>query len=198
MRSDVTRYRTIVADPPWAYPEGHIMTAATGRSKNVKRDGARAIPGRDIRRSLPYPSMTLADIAELPVRDLADDDARLFLWTTNRYLPDAFDVLKAWGFTYRQALVWHKSEGGPFPASVAVPTAEFLLVANLGQPERSATLPSAVVRVPAPRSHSTKPEAFLDLVEQVSPGPYLEMFARRNRLGWDTWGNEALEHVDIA
>jgi N6-adenosine-specific RNA methylase IME4 len=56
---------------------------------------------------------------------------------------------------------------------------------------------SNVVTIPRPTGHSQKPEAFLDLIEQVSPGPYLELFARRQRLGWDTWGNEALEHVAL-
>lgn len=192
------RYRTIVADPPWSYPEGFVKTEATGRSKNVKRDGDKA-DGRpkDQRRSLPYSGMSVEAICALPVSEMSEPDSRLFLWTTNRYLPESFCVMAAWGFTYRQTLVWQKSEGGPFPASVAVPTAEFLIVGTRGKPERLGTLPSAVLKIAAPRVHSTKPEAWLDHVEHISPGPYLEMFARRNRLGWDTWGNQALEHVEI-
>jgi N6-adenosine-specific RNA methylase IME4 len=144
--------------------------------------------------------MTLAEIKMLPLGDLAAPYCRLFLWATNRYLPDAFDVIEAWGFTYRQTLVWHKTDAAPFPAAIAVPTAEFFLVANRGKPPRTGTLPSAVIRdgVPKRGGHSAKPDCFLDYVEQTSPGPYLELFARRQRLGWDTWGNEALNHVEIS
>jgi N6-adenosine-specific RNA methylase IME4 len=176
------RYATIVADPPWDYPEGFALG-----------------PGHGVLeiRPLPYPSMTLDEIAELRVDDFGAPDCRLFMWTTNRYLPDSFDVLKAWGFKYRQTLVWHKL-GVNLPASVAPNAAEFLLVATRGKPETLAKLPTCVFPIARKGGHSAKPEAFLDLVESVSPGPYLEMFARRNRLGWDTWGNESLAHVEIA
>jgi N6-adenosine-specific RNA methylase IME4 len=194
----VTRYRTIVADPPWPYPEGHIRTAATGHSHNRTRDGAKAVQGADVRRELPYQQLSVQEISDLPVRDLAHQSCRLFLWTTNRYLPDAFGVLAAWGFDYRQMLVWHKAGASPFPLSVAIGSAEFLLVGQRGKPSRGECWPDAVVKIGVPKDHSRKPEAFLDLVEQVSPGPYLELFARRQRLGWDTWGNEALDHTNGA
>lgn len=186
------QYRTIVADPPWAYPEGHVTNAATGRSKNRARDGAEAIGGKDVRRALPYPSMSVEAIKALPVAALATPDARL-----NRYLPDSFDVLAAWGFTYRQTLVWHKADGGPFPASVAPNTAEFLIVATVGRPARIGTLRSSVIRKGATKRHSAKPDCFLDDIEQISPGPYLELFARRQRFGWDVWGNEVDSDVEL-
>lgn len=192
------RYSTIVADPPWPYPEGFIRTQPSGRSMDVKRDGERAKLGLAVRRQLPYLSLTLAEICALPLRDVSADDCRLFLWTTNRYLPDALEILGCWGFTYRQTLIWEKLAGGPYPASVAPNTTEFLLVATCGKPERIGTLRSQILKVPVVRKHSVKPEALLDLIESVSPGPYLELFARRNRLGWDTWGNEALEHVEVS
>ena len=185
-----SRYRTIVADPPWPYPEGFVTTApmaAKGKNRPHKR------------RPLPYPPMSLEDIARLPLVKLADDDCRLFCWTTNRYLPDTFPLLTGWGFRYRQTLVWHRTDGSPFPGSVAGRNAEFLLVAVRGKPPRLSTIPSSVIAYSYRQlGHSRKPECFLDYIEQVSPGPYLELFARRNRLGWDTWGNEALEHVELS
>ena len=98
-------------------------------------------------------------------------------------------------------MVWNKTDGHPrFPSVAAVNRSEFLLVCRKGKPKRIDPWPSNVVDVPfnpARLKHSQKPEKFLDLIEQVCPGPYLELFARRNRLGWDTWGNESLEHVAI-
>jgi N6-adenosine-specific RNA methylase IME4 len=186
------RYRTIVADPPWAYPEGFALGHGHGDLEV---------------RPLAYPSLTVEEIAELPVADLAERDCRLFLWTTNRYLPDAFGVVNAWGFRYRQILVWHKTDAN-LPSHIAPNSAEFILVGTQGKPARLGTLPSAVIpRVRhgagggglfAPiKAHSQKPECWLDHFEQVSPGPYLELFARRQRLGWDTWGDEAIEHVSL-
>lgn len=186
----MTRYRTIVADPPWHY------------------DGFATAPGGDRKRglppkvaALPYPSMTLAEIAALPVADFADPaGARLFLWTTNRYLPAAFGILSQWGFDYAQTLTWHKTGNpSPFGGSVAPIHAEFLLVAKRGDVPVAGRWPTSVIAANKPRDdHSQKPDAFLDMVEQTSPGPYLELFSRRARLGWQTWGNEALHGGEAA
>jgi N6-adenosine-specific RNA methylase IME4 len=178
------KYCTIVADPPWHY-DCVPASLPSGRDKNVVPGGLRNEPLR-------YGTMTIDEIAALPVPELAAPDSRLFLWATNRYLPDAFALLSSWGFAYRQTLVWHKADGGPFMASVAPNTAEYLLVAVRGTPERIGRISSAVLKIPASRQHSVKPDAFLDLIEQVSPGPYVELFARRARFGWDYWGNESL------
>jgi len=177
--SSAAKYRTIVADPPWDYPEGFALGPGHGTLEV---------------RPLPYPPMTLEDIAELPVSELADKRCRLFLWTTNRYLPDAFDIIESWGFRYRQTLVWHKTDAN-LPSSIAPNSAEFLLVAQKGFPGRLGTLPSAVISATRSGGHSTKPEVWLDYIEAVSPEPRLELFARRQRIGWDTWGNEALDHT---
>lgn len=175
------KYRTIVCDPPWEYPEGFALGPGHGTL---------------VVRPLPYPSMTLDAICELPVYSLAEQDCRLFLWTTNRWLDDAFDVVRAWRFKYRQTLVWHKLDAN-LPASVAPNSAEFVLVGTRGNPGRLTTLPSSVIATTRSGGHSAKPEAWLDYFEAVSPPPRLELFARRQRLGWDTWGNEALEHVEL-
>jgi N6-adenosine-specific RNA methylase IME4 len=182
-------YRTIVVDPPWDYPEGFM-----GFNRTVGKWSER------IDKPLPYASMTVEEISQLPVSDLAGSSAAVFLWTTNKYLPYAFGVIASWGFVYRQTIIWHKQHG-LFGGSIAPNHAEFLLVARRGYHRWSGRSVSSVVSArfnPRNRAHSRKPDVFLDIVEQVSPGPYLELFARRQRLGWDTWGNEALEHVEVA
>lgn len=142
--------------------------------------------------------MELADIKALPVRELAANCAHVYLWTTNRWLPDAFDVLKSWGVRYGQTLVWCKQPMGSGLGGAFSVTTEFILHGRIGSLRQLRRVDSTWFQWPRmDRAHSRKPEAFLDLVESVSPGPYLELFARRNRLGWDTWGNEALEHVDL-
>jgi len=179
------KYRTIVADPPWPYPEGFATQSRTA--------GVWAGPIRT--KALPYGALPLTQIRALPVHTVAASDARLFLWATNRYVPVALAIMKAWRFRYRQCLVWEKPDA--LNGSMA-PNAEFLLVGQRGAPGRLGRWPSAVIRHAQPKTHSQKPEVFTDLIETASPGPYLELFARRNRLGWDTWGNEALCHVDLA
>jgi len=178
------KYRTIVADPPWRY-DGGFPQGPTGDRGNVKI-------------VMPYPGMTVEEIAALPVDHLADSDAWLFMWTTNRYLPRAFDVIRSWGFGYTQAITWRKT-GCPFPfvRSVAPQHSEFLLTGRRGKPRRLSAFPSSVIDAPAQSRHSAKPELFTDYIEAIGEAPRLELFARRNRLGWDTWGNEALNHVTL-
>lgn len=182
-------YRTVVADPPWHY--GTTQNGFTTHTENIHgRPGVKRSP-------IPYETMSLDEIKALPVADLSDaSGAHLYLWTTNTHLRHAWDVCEAWGFRYSTLLVWCKRPMGAagFPAFPC--STEFIVFARRG------TLPYKERAVSNwwewPRkAHSQKPEAFLDLVEAVSPGPYLELFARRNRLGWDTWGNEAFEHLEI-
>ncbi len=178
------KYRTIVADPPWSYPEGFPQ----GQDASVNR---KTVP-------LPYGAMDVDAIAALPVRALADRDAWLFLWTTNKYLPAAFGIIEEWGFTYTQALTWRKTgDPSPFVTSVAPQHSEHLLAARRGDPRRCGAFPSSVVDAPAQARHSRKPDSFMDWIEQVGEGPRLEMFSRRARFSWDTWGDQALNHVDL-
>ena len=165
-------YATIVADPPWDYSEGFAGGPGHGTWTTDP---------------LPYSSMSVAEIAAIPVADLADTDCRLFFWTTNRYLPDAFDIVQAWGFRYRQILTWHKIDSN-LGGSIAPTSAEFLLVAVKGSPSVEGRWSTSVVQHVHGRTHSLKPGVFLDLVEHTSPGPYVELFARQPRLGWDAWG----------
>lgn len=139
-----------------------------------------------------YPTMEVEEIVSLPVGTLAANDAHLYLWTTQRYLRDAFAVADAWGFRYSTTLVWSKPPKGV--AGTFVCSAEFILFCRRGTLSALRRHVGSVFQW-SRSEHSQKPEAFLDLVESMSPGPYLELFARRNRFGWDTWGNESLELV---
>lgn len=185
---EVKRYCTIVADPPWHYDDYATMPG------NAKKQG------HTVKRpDLPYESMTVAEVAELPVSELVDKNAFVYLWTTNKYLPESFEVLKAWGLQYRQTLVWHKTGNpSPFGGTVAPNHAEFLLVGVKGSPRANQRMPGSVITAPKPYEHSRKPDVVLDLIEAVGPGPYLEMFARRARFLWDYWGNESLETAEVA
>ena len=183
------KYRTIVADPPWAY-EG-FATAPGGERR-------RGLPPKV--GALPYGAMTVENIQGLPVAQLADSTgARVFMWTTNRYLPESFGVLDTWGFAYAQTLTWHKTGNpSPFGGSVAPIHAEFLLVATRGKVPVIERWPTSVVAANKPRDeHSRKPDVFLDIIERVSPGPYLELFARRARFGWDYAGDGSLGTVEL-
>ena len=190
------RYRTIVADPPWpiVWTNGSWRTNGRGERSVLRK------------RDLGYPVMSIEDICALPVADLAMSDAHLYLWTTDRFLIDgaAARVVRAWGFDPLRLIIWEKNQIGlgTFPR----PKHEPLIVCRRGvlafQVKDAASVQQWPVRFERTgktvgRVHSGKPDGFLDLVERASPGPYLEMFARRQRLGWDTWGDEALNHVEI-
>jgi N6-adenosine-specific RNA methylase IME4 len=161
-------YSTIVADPPWHYE-------TTDRRD---RDG-----GWVKQRPLPYSSMSLDEIRALPVGDLTTD-GRVFMWTTNRYLRESWSIIESWGFTPTQrTLVWCKS-----PRGTVNVTTEFVVMGRKGSP--SALPWHGTTWFDWKRaSHSAKPDAFLDLVESWCPGPYVELFCRRPRLGWDHWGH---------
>jgi N6-adenosine-specific RNA methylase IME4 len=135
--------------------------------------------------------MSLEAIEALPVKGLAEDDAHLLLWTTNRYLLPAYKVAEAWGFRPSQLLTWCKPPMGLGPGGVFSNSSEFVVYARRGKPAHTTRQDSTWWAWPRGR-HSAKPEAFLDLVEATLPGPYLELFARRARFGWDYWGDESL------
>ena len=155
-------------------------------------------PRDNRRKKIDFPTLSVAQIADLPIDDLAEADAHLYLWTTNRYLRDAFAVAEAWRFSPSQTLVWCKKPMGLGPGGMFAQTTEYILFCRRGSLARVQRLPTTWFAWPRTTVHSKKPEAFLDLVESVSPGPYLELFARRQRLGWDTWGDEALNHVELS
>ncbi len=190
------KYRTIVADPPWPYKGGGPKAYQIGG----RYDGAISPlcgPSSEQR----YGVATLAEIADIPVP--ANDDAHLYLWTTNAFMDEAHDVCRAWGFAPKTICTWVKTHQDD-RCRVSMKTGYYFRGATehwifgvRGSLRLQTTegLPTAYLWPRLP--HSVKPDAFYDLVEKASPGPYLELFARRQRLGWDTWGNEALEHVQM-
>lgn len=184
------RYRTIVADPPWPFQwSGGGQTRVNGR-------GERHV-NHNFRGALPYPVMSIDDIAALPIGDLAESDAHLYLWLPDSLLIDGVGarIIDAWGFKRGRLLIWKKRNYGLgfFPR----PQHEAVIVCKRGSLTHRVRDVGSVQEWWHAKGHSRKPEAFLDLVERASPGPYLELFARRQRLGWDTYGNEALEHVSL-
>jgi N6-adenosine-specific RNA methylase IME4 len=171
-------YSTIVADPPWPF------------KWSGGRGGRRA---KDV--PLRYTLMGLTEIAALPVDDLGDQDANLFLWATPEMhrRGKAVEVAEAWGFRVITEIIWEKPNlgMGHFPRNCHEP----LLVCTRGQGTFAGPYDvRSVQRWAQPytggsgKTHSAKPAAAYDLIEQVSPGPYVELFARAPRLGWDSWG----------
>lgn len=158
------QYCTILADPPW----------------DVEQKGARGAEQH-------YNLMTLEGIAAMPVSDLVTADAHLWLWVTNATLRAGYDIAEAWGFTVRSPLTWVKFRLGL--GMYLRNSTEHLLFATRGHaPVRFRSQPTWF-NAPA-QDHSHKPEEQYALIERVSPGPYLELFARRRQPGWDAWGNE--------
>jgi N6-adenosine-specific RNA methylase IME4 len=151
---------------------------------------------------LPYETMTIEEIAALPVDALAAPNAHLYVWTTNRFIEETYDIVRVWGFRPAQLLVWCKPPMGVGFGGAFTTTTEFVVFARRGTLAHAARQDSSWWQWSRPYenghiAHSAKPEAFLDLVEQVSPAPRLEMFSRRARLGWQTWGAEALHGTEL-
>ena len=169
-------FKTIVADPPWPMK----------RNSGTLYPGATDTPPMKAR-PLDYPVMSVSDIAALPVRSVAADGCHLYLWTTQAFLRDAYAVLDAWGFKQGALLVWSKPPKGVVGTWVC--SAEFCIFARRGTLKHLRRHIGTVFQWKRGR-HSAKPEAFQDMVETVSPGPRLELFARRERPGWTVWGNE--------
>lgn len=169
-------YRTIVADPPWHYSEG--WPKSNGQAQKGNRERA----------PLAYSSMTVAEVTTLPVGPLAAPAAHLYLWTTNRYLRASYEIAEAWGFKHSQTLTWCKPPRGIGPGGAFSNTTEFVLYCRRGSLPNLSREDSTWWQW-SREGHSVKPAAFLDMVERVSPGPYVELFARAPRLGWDSWGH---------
>jgi N6-adenosine-specific RNA methylase IME4 len=151
--------------------------------------------GMNNNRPQPYPTMTVDEIAELTIP--AANSAWLFLWTVNAYVEDAYRVVRAWGFRPVTLLTWCKEPRAWGPGSAFATTTEFVIFARRGTDGLGRLRVAQTSWFTWPRrGQSVKPEAFFDMVEAF-PAPRLELFARRQRLGWDTWGNEALEHVAL-
>ena len=151
-------------------------------------------------RLLRYPTLTLEEIMEMPVNRCAAAEAHLYLWVPNALIAEGLEVMKRWGFTYKTNLVWYKvrKDGGPDGRGVGFyfrNVTELLLFGVRGRMRTLQPGRRQVNLVPKrKREHSRKPDEFYDLIEDCSPGPYLELFARHPRKGWAQWGNEMVEH----
>ncbi len=167
------KYRVLYADPPWAY--------------NDKADEGSVQAGGAARH---YPSMTIAQICELPVPTLCEDNAVLFLWTTSPLLFEAAAVIRAWGFTYKASFVWDKVKHNMGHYNSV--RHEFLLLCTRGSCTPDIVELFDSVQSIERTTHSTKPEEFRTIIDTLYPhGKRLELFARRQTPeGWDGYGNE--------
>jgi N6-adenosine-specific RNA methylase IME4 len=175
-------FGTILADPPWQF---------------ANRTGKIAPEHRRLSR---YGTLSLAEIAGLPVAGLAAPTAHLYLWVPNALLPEGIAVMAAWGFAYKSNLVWHKirKDGGSDGRGVGFyfrNVTELLLFGVRGRNARTAAPGRRQVNLLATRKreHSRKPDEQYAILEACSPGPYLELFGRGVREGWATWGSQAVD-----
>ena len=174
------QFATILADPPWQF---------------LNKTGKVAPEHRRLAR---YRTMTVDEITALPVEKVAAPTAHLYLWCPNALLPDGFAVMKAWGFTYKSNIVWHKvrKDGGSDGRGVGFyfrNVTELILFGVRGKNARTLAPGRRQVNLLATRKreHSRKPDEQYGIIEACSPGPYLELFARGRRKDWATWGNQA-------
>lgn len=194
------KYRTIVADPPWAQSGGPGFDGRAHDTRTKRNVGTRT---NSPTKALPYQSLTVAEIEALPVAECAEDDAHLYLWVTNRYVEASYGVVRAWGFRPVTLLTWCKPPMGMGLGGAFVQTTEHVLFARRGLDVRRTRIETTWWKWSrgyderGKPMHSGKPEQFIDMVEQVSPAPRLELFARRQRLGWDTYGNECRCDVEM-
>ena len=165
------KYKTILADPPWDI---------------CQRGNYGAINHYDL--------MSLERIKAMPIKDLADDNAHAWLWITNNTIREGYEVMEAWGFDVKGILSWIKPRLGL--GNYLRNSTEHMLFGVRGkEPIKFKCQPTWVF---APlQEHSHKPEEQFAIIERMSPGPYLELFARRKQKGWSCWGNEVASDIDI-
>ena len=184
-------YGAILADPPWPFATwSHIGLAGDSTQENR---GQRS-------RAAPYKTMKHEDIYTLPISNLAARDCVLFLWVVQTQLPQAIELIGRWGFEFKSvAFAWVKGEGLPlFPDDVRVPIGcgywtragfEQCWIATRGKPRRiNADVRQVILE--SRREHSRKPDGIHERIERLVAGPFIELFARQRRPGWDCWGNE--------
>ncbi|HXR95885.1 MAG TPA: MT-A70 family methyltransferase [Rhizomicrobium sp.] len=177
------RFSTILADPPWQFQN------KTGKVAPEHRRLSR------------YRTLSLAEISALPVADVVETTAHLYLWVPNALLPEGIAVMQAWGFKYKSNIIWHKvrKDGGSDGRGVGFyfrNVSEMILFGVRGKNARTLAPGRRQVNYIASRKreHSRKPDELYPIIEACSPGPYLELFARGIQPGWHGWGNQA--HLD--
>lgn len=174
------RFSTVLADPPWRFQN------STGKIAPEHRRLSR------------YGTLSLEEIMALPVEDMTATPAHLYLWVPNALLAEGLAVMNAWGFTYKSNIVWHKirKDGGPDGRGVGFyfrNVTEMVLFGVRGKHARTLAPGRSQVNFIATRKreHSRKPDELYSIIESCSPGPYIELFARGARPGWECWGNQA-------
>ena len=179
------KYKTIYADPPWQFQN------RTGKVAPEHKRLAR------------YQTMKLEEIKALPIGKIAAEKSHLYLWVPNALLPQGLEVMRAWGFEYKTNIIWEKVRKDGMPDGRGVGfyfrnVTEILLFGIKGEKNRTLDPGRSQVNLirAMKREHSRKPDEFVSLIEECSPGPYLELFARGNREGWDMWGNQATEDYE--
>ena len=174
----LARYKTIYADPPWL-----------------------ELGGRGADRY--YSLMTTEQIKKLKVNgklvsEIAEENAHLYLWTTNNFLPDALKVMKAWGFQYKTMVTWVKDSFGlGYYFRGQTEHCLFGVRGKLPRKDKTTKIQGRTVLIAPKREHSRKPEEMRKVIELISYPPYIELFSRRKVEGWDSWGNEAGGTKDI-
>lgn len=177
------QFKTVLADPPWRF---------------INRTGKVAPEHRRLSR---YETMSVDEIGALPIPALSAQTAHLYLWVPNALLPDGLRVMKAWGFSYKSNIIWHKirKDGGSDGRGVGFyfrNVTEILLFGTKGKDARTlAPARSQVNFISArKREHSRKPDEQYHIIETCSPGPYLELFSRGTRENWSGWGYQSLHY----
>ena len=171
-------FGTILADPPWRFRN------RTGRV------------APEYKRRHRYPSLSFDEIGDLPINELALENSHLYLWVPNALIQKGLETMEKWGFEYKTNLVWYKirKDGGPDGRGVGFyfrNVTELVLFGVRGKMRTSQPGRTQVNIMPTrKREHSRKPDELYNIIEQCSPGPYLELFARHPRTGWEQWGNE--------
>lgn len=175
-------FGTILADPPWRFQN------KTGKVAPEHRRLSR------------YGTLSFEEIEALPVPEIAAPVCHLYLWCPNALLPQGLSAMKAWGFTYKSNIVWHKirKDGGSDGRGVGFyfrNVTELVLFGTRGKNARTRAAGRRQVNYLATRKreHSRKPDEIYPIIEACSTGPYLELFARGTRPNWDVWGNQADE-----
>lgn len=167
-------YSTIVADPPWEYEQSRIVTTAKTRQTRPES-------------SAQYSTLAAESLCDLPVESIAADDAHLYLWVTNPLLQTGLHLMRPWGFRYVTMLTWRKTGtlgmGYYFRGDT-----EHVLFGVRGKLPIPPDKRERNWFEAAKTGHSRKPASFYDMVERVSPGPYVDLFCRDPRFGWDSWG----------
>lgn len=173
-------FGSILADPPWRFKNRTGKIAPEYRRRNR------------------YPSMSMHDIADLPVGDMAFENSHLYLWVPNALIQEGLMVMKKWGFEYKTNLVWYKvrKDGGPDGRGVGFYFRNVTELVLFGVRGKFRTLDpgrrQVNVMATRKREHSRKPDELYEIIEDCSPGPFLELFARHDRPGWIQWGDEII------